>query len=341
MTGELPPVRHGGDLARAEAEFGPPAEVWLDLSTGINPQAYPVVELSHEAWSRLPDSGVMLRLKEAAAGAYGVEGPARIAAAPGSSAIIQWLPRLAKRTRVAVLGPAYAEHAAAWRAAGHMVDEVEDLEEISKEAAVVVVVNPNNPTGRYIESDGLVALARSLGERHGLLVVDEAFADVAPEGSLACRAGLPGLVVLRSFGKFYGLAGVRLGFALAWQPLVEALERLMGPWAVPGPAAALASVALADETWKAATRNRLAADAHRLRELIGVSGLKVLGGTDLFVLAGIDRAEDLHAHLAKQGILVRRFPERPTWLRFGLPPDARAWERLEGALKSWPGMHKK
>lgn len=338
--GRVGPIEHGGDVAAAEAMFGLPAGGWLDLSTGINPHPYPVSGLDDEAWTRLPDSGVMHRLREAAGACYGIADPSLIAPAPGTQALIQWLPRVARRTRVAVLGPTYAEHAASWRAAGHVVSEVDDPNALPGDAAVVILVNPNNPDGRRLEPGFLAELAGGLGRRHGLLVVDEAFGDVAPELSLAGQVGLPGLVVLRSFGKFFGLAGVRLGFALAWRPMAATLARFLGPWAVPGPAAGIATAALADEAWIAVTRGQLASAAERLQGLLEDNGLAVLGGTSLFVLAEVEGARSLHAHMARRGILVRRFPERPTWLRFGLPPDNGAWERIEEGLKSWPGHHR-
>lgn len=329
---------HGGDLAAAEATFGVPPAGWMDLSTGINPHPYPVGAPTRESWTRLPDSRVMGKLRDAAATCYGVADPSCVVPAAGTQSLIQCLPRIPRRTRVAVLGPTYAEHALAWKNAGHVVEEVSDFAALPGAAPVAVVVNPNNPDGRRVPPGDLLALAGELGGRRGLLVVDEAFADVAPEISLADRVGVPGLVVLRSFGKFFGLAGMRLGFALAWPAMAGALRRALGPWAVSGPAAEIATAALTDEAWAAITRERLKDGMGRLRGLLGDSGAEIIGGTDLFVLVSVAEARSLHAHLARQGILVRRFPERPDRLRFGLPPDEEgAWNRLEVALKSWPG----
>jgi cobalamin biosynthetic protein CobC len=333
------PIEHGGDLAAAAAAWGTPPEGWLDLSTGINPHPYLVLPPPHEAWTRLPDTGVVMRLVAAAARCYGAPDPSLVVAAPGTQALIQWLPLLVGRTRVAVLGPTYAEHAAAWRAAGHAVTEVGGLAALKAAApGVAVIVNPNNPDGRRVAPADIMDLAARLAERRGLVVVDEAFADIAPEISVAAHAGAPGLVVLRSFGKFFGLAGIRLGFALTWPEMAEALRSALGPWAVSGPAAAIATGALADETWIAITRQRLKLSMEQMESLLRRAGLEVLGATSLFALAAHDQAQGLHAHLARQGIWVRRFPERPYWLRFGLPPESGGWERLDGALKSWtPG----
>ncbi|MEO5336720.1 MAG: threonine-phosphate decarboxylase CobD [Magnetospirillum sp. WYHS-4] len=330
-------IDHGGDLAAATAAFGMPAEDWLDLSTGINPHSYLVLPPHPEAWSRLPDTGVTMRLLAAAARCYGVADPSLVVAAPGTQALIQWLPLLVGRTRVAVLSPTYAEHAGAWRAAGHTVVEVGGLAALkAAQPGVAVIVNPNNPDGRRVRPADILDLTEQMAERRGLVMVDEAFADTLPEISVAAQAGLPGLVVLRSFGKFFGLAGLRLGFALAWPDMAEALRSALGPWAVSGPAAAVATGALEDDTWIAITRQRLRLSMEQLHALLQRSGLEVLGGTSLFVLTAHDRAPDLHAHLARQGIWVRRFSDHPRWLRFGLPPEG-SWERLEVGIKSFPG----
>ncbi|MBF0371991.1 MAG: threonine-phosphate decarboxylase [Alphaproteobacteria bacterium] len=323
---------HGGDIAAAEERFGRPADGWLDLSTALNPFSYPLGEIPPEAWRRLPDRAEMTALCEAAASYYRAPDPAMLVAAPGTQALIQILPRLVEPCTVTVIGPTYGEHARCWRAAGHRVTVCDAAQ--AADGHVVVVVNPNNPDGRRLEPDGLVALAEALARRGGLLVVDEAFADVAPEVSVAGRVG-PGMVVLRSFGKFFGLAGLRLGFAIAPPPLALALRDMMGPWAVAGPAIAIGTRALADRKWMAVTRNRLAREALALDGLLGAAGMTVLGGTPLFRLVSAGRAWALYEYLGERGILVRPFPLSPRWLRFGLPPGAEGRDRLKRALDDW------
>lgn len=329
---DTPVPDHGGALARAEARFGRPPEGWLDLSTGINPWPYPVPPLPAEVWQRLPDQDALDRLKAAAAAGYGAPDPAVVAVAPGSQALIQLLPRCRPAGRVAVVGLTYAEHARCWRRLGHAVAEVPDLD-AAGEADVVVVTNPNNPDGRRIAPARLLALADRLAARGGLLVVDEAFADVAPELSLAGAAGRPGLCALRSFGKFYGLAGLRLGFALAPPALVAGIEAELGPWAVPGPALSVGAAALADSEWPALARRRLRAAAADLDRALTGCGLPVIGGTDLFRLVRVPDAARLYVRLARRGILTRPFAARPDWLRLGLPPDAHGLARLEAGLR--------
>jgi cobalamin biosynthetic protein CobC len=328
-------VQHGGDLDAARRRFGECPDGWLDLSTGINPHAYDPPPPAPEAWRRLPQSGAEAALIEAARKAYGTAAGARIVAAPGTQAIIQAMPRLRAAGQaaggVAVLGPTYNEHAHAWRAAGYHVRDITTLDEIG-DADVIVIVNPNNPDGRVIDRGTLRALRDSTAKRGGWLVIDEAFADTDPAVSVAAEAGRAGLIVLRSFGKFFGLAGLRLGFALTDDRTADALAAALGPWAVSGPALEIGRVALADGKWCETMRGRLAEDARRLDALFAASGFKVAGGTSLFRLIETGNAARLHERLAERGILVRIFDGRPTRMRVGLPPDGAAFDRLAAAL---------
>ena len=320
---------HGGGLSRAMKHFGA-GDDWIDLSTGINPWPYPVPEIRPAAWHRLPDDDALTALKSAARGFYGARPEAPIAAAPGSQALIQLLPRMLPPGAVAVVGPSYAEHARCWRLAGHSVSETTELEAAT--APILIVVNPNNPDGRRWSLEALFDAIRKR-EEDGLVVIDEAFAEVAlPAVSLAAAAGMPGLVVLRSFGKFFGLAGLRLGFALGPADLIERIEDALGPWAVSGPALAIGRAALADAGWAIETRARLAARALELDAVLARHGLEAQGGTDLFRLVRSVQADAVFERLGRAHILVRAFSFRPDWLRFGLPPDEAALARLEQAL---------
>jgi cobalamin biosynthetic protein CobC len=323
-------LEHGGDLGEARRRFPAAPEPWIDLSTGINPVAYPLPVLPAEAWQRLPAPADEAMLLAAARKAYRVPDAAGIAAAPGTQILIELLPLLAGPPReVAVIGPTYGEHAHAWRKAGFSVREVSGLAEADA-AAIVVVVNPNNPDGRIIPPDTLAGVASRLAASGGLLVVDEAFADFAPEASVIPHLP-PATIVLRSFGKTYGLAGLRLGFAIAAPDLVGRLAGRLGPWAVPGPAIHVGRAALSDPAWLAAARADRERDAARLDALLSPLGT-VAGGTALFRLLETPRAAGLFDRLGQHGIHVRRFAARPDRLRFGLPPDEAAWRRLASAL---------
>ena len=328
------PVCHGGDIDAAGRRFGTPKGGWLDLSTGINPHAYPLPRLAPEAWRKLPRSDAEAALIEVARKTYGAPADARIVVSPGTQAAIQALPRLGRvALKVAVLGPTYGEHAHVWRAAGHDVREIASLDE-ADEADVTVIVNPNNPDGRVIDGGTLRTLHASITQRGGWLVVDEAFADADPAVSIAGLAGRPGLVILRSFGKFFGLAGLRLGFVLTDAAIGDNFAASFGPWAVSGPALEVGRTALADSAWCETMRARLAADARRLDALFASAGISVVGGTSLYRLIETDNAARLHEGLARYGILVRIFDDRPTLARIGLPGEAAAFDRLADALNA-------
>jgi cobalamin biosynthetic protein CobC len=328
-------IWHGGDLARARTLFPDAPQPWIDLSTGINPIPYPLPPLPLSLWQRLPGAGEEAALLAAARTAYRVPSEAGIVAAPGTQILIDLLPRvlpaLVAAGSVAVLGPTYAEHALAWRKAGAEVSEPTTLTDMVA-AATVVVVNPNNPDGRCLSLADLATLAVRCAARGGMLIVDEAFADFTPESSLLPVLP-PATIVLRSFGKTYGLAGVRLGFAIGEAAPMAALLAAMGPWAVAGPALAIGVQALADTEWLAEAGAARAADAARLDALLAPLG-RIVGGTTLFRLLATPQAPALFAHLGRHGLYVRRFQNEASWLRFGLPGDASAWERLEAALSS-------
>lgn len=316
---------HGGDLAAAEARWGKPAQEWLDLSTGINPWPYPIGHLTADSWHRLPGSAEQDGLCRAAAEAYGCA-PENVLAGPGSSCLIAGLARCFSPRRVAVVSPTYGEHAIAWAAAGHAVSEV-GVPADAGGADALVLVNPNNPDGRTHDAAEILALC----DQFPLVVVDEAFGEVAPHLSVAGRLR-PGLVVLRSFGKFYGLAGLRLGFCLAQPDVLARMGAQLGPWPVSGPALAIGRAALDDRVWADATRAHLANAAQRLDAVLNAAGLHGLGGTDLFRLVEHPDAAVVYGHLGRAGILVRAFALRPNWLRFGLPGGEAALNRLRDAL---------
>jgi len=311
-------------------------EPFIDLSTGINPHSYPVPQLAADVFARLPEPAALDRLAAAAAAAYGAPSRAHVVPAPGTQILLPPVAALVPPGRAAVLGPTYGEFARAAALAGHQVSEVADIDALG-DADLAVVVNPNNPDGRVSDRDALLRLADALRRRGGLLVVDEAFMDVGPAGtSLGGDLGRRAIVVLRSFGKFFGLAGLRLGFALTEPQLAARLAATLGPWAVAGPAIAIGQAALADVAWAGAMRARLAGDMRRLGAMLAGARLEAAGGTSLFRLVRTPAAGALFQHLGRAGILARRFDEQPAWLRIGLPGSEPAWERLRVALAAFP-----
>ncbi len=319
---------HGGMLDTASEIYGIARDRWLDLSTGINANAYPLPDLAPEYWRRLPDAGLDAWLRESAARCYGVADPEQVVPAHGTQALIRMLPRLFQAQRVLIVSPTYREHATSWEHAGHRVrtGTVADV----GEAQVVVVVNPNNPNGAVCDPQHLLRLA---GTR--LVVVDEAFADVVPDVSVAGMVASANLIVLRSVGKMFGLAGMRLGFAVSGIEISRRLREALGPWAVSGPAAAVGAVMLTDEAWIRAARVRLKAAAGRLDGLLVRSRLPVVGGTPLFRLVETPHAAALFEHLCSHGVLVRRFSDNDQWLRFGIPGRDEDFDRLRQTLAAW------
>jgi cobalamin biosynthetic protein CobC len=303
-------------------------EHWLDLSTGINPHSWPVPPIPAAVWRRLPE--VNDGLEQAAATYYETHA---VLAVAGSQAAIQGLPMLREPSRVGILHPGYAEHAHAWRRHGHRVVllQQDTIAAAVDRLDVVVVIHPNNPTGAVFELDVLLEWRDKLAQRGGWLIVDEAFMDTTPQHSLAFAAESPGLVILRSLGKFFGLAGVRVGFVLAASTLRQRLQEHLGPWTVNGPGRWIATQALLDQTWQQTMGKTLQRDSIRLAALLDSHRLPVAGGTALFQWVQHDDAAYWHDALARQGILVRQFSDPPS-LRFGLPDTEAAWQRLQQAL---------
>ncbi len=310
---------HGGNLEQARATYG--GTDWIDLSTGINRVPYSVPALSSEAFSALPTQAAMAGLLQAAAKAYGTLAP--MTALSGAQAIIQLVPMLRPKGLARVLGPTYNEHAATLQACGWLVEEVGDLDALIG-ADIAVVVNPNNPDGRHWSREVLLQLIGKVG----LLVVDESFADPMPEQSLVGDAGRDGLLILRSFGKFYGLAGLRLGFALGAAADIARLTELSGPWPVSGPAIEVATLALQDTAWAKATTARLLGEVGLMDEICTKLGWQSLGGTPLFRLYATPDAHQAQAHLARAHIWSRIFPYSKTWIRLGLPGTQAEWARM-------------
>lgn len=334
--GAPPSVAHGGRLDAARRLYPEAPQPWIDLSTGVNPRAYPLPRLADEVFTRLPDDDAFAALDSVARKAYGAPVGVDIVAGAGVQAFIQMLPRVFPARRVAILGFTYAEHAACWAASGAQVDMVEALDALAN-AEVGVIVNPNNPDGRVIEPAQILTTAGQMAQRDRLLIVDESFMDFTPERSVAGFVDDQSLIVLRSFGKAYGHPGLRLGFALCSRRRAAKLRTALGPWAVSGPALAIGARALADDAWRTSAAHASVQDAARLDALLTQAGFQIAGGTTLFRLAAHPQADRWRSHLASRGLLTRAFAGKPDWLRFGLPGNAAAWARLAEALENFDG----
>lgn len=329
-------LEHGGRLRAAAHTYGIPLASWIDLSTGISPWCYPIPTIPAGLWHQLPDPDD--GLESVAARYYAND---RLLATSGSQAAIQALPRLFRPGKVSIVGPTYNEHPAAWRAAGHDVDLVTDLNSaVDQTAQVTLLCNPNNPTATYMDRDTLLSAAQRLQKSDGWLIVDEAYGDDTPAYNVTPDAGAtdaPQLITLRSIGKFFGLAGARVGFTFGDPHLLNALNELLGPWPINGAARYVAEHALADTVWQQQQRERVHLAGQRLNHLLaGLLPMARITSTGLFSTCAFNTpalAKNLYEHLAQQGILVRLF-SNDHLVRIGIPDD-HIWGQLEEALQSW------
>lgn len=311
---------HGGRVSVAAARFASAPAPWLDLSTGISPWAYPVGEIKSATWQNLPSEEDLAALETAAGAAFGGVSPDQIVAVPGTDFAIRLLSTLLPAARVGIVGPTYGSYQSSWPGA-KIVSFAK-----ARGADLLVCANPNNP-------DGAVIPKAQLQRLRTLRIVDEAFADAMPAQSLLPHRN--GAIVLRSFGKFFGLAGVRLGFVIADKPVANQVRAALGDWPVSGPAIAIGTRAYRDTEWQHAQRGRLIAASHQLLSLLTDHGSSLVGGTPLFQLTHHPAAQSLFIHLAHAGILARPFSAQPDWLRFGIPGTVADFDRLSDALKSW------
>lgn len=334
-------AHHGGRLCVARSLYPNVPQPWIDLSTGINPAPYPAPRASARERNRLPEPTELARLEAVAAKAFNVDDPMRVVATGGSESALRLLPYVLKVSAAVVAGPTYGSHSDGWQRAGVGTSVTTDAQLATYAAAAVAmtVVNPNNPDGRLLDRQQLQSLHDSLHAHGGVLIVDEAFGDLEPEHSVAGLAGTehaPSMVVLRSFGKFYGLAGVRLGFIVASASIATKLRHLLGDWPVSADALRAGLAAYADQAWAERTRRRLSRDAQRLDKLLAGSGMTVVGGTSLYRLARLANASARFTQLISHGILARPFDHDRTLLRFGLPLGPDDWRRVADALQVQP-----
>lgn len=312
---------HGGGVNAAVDQYGGAPEDWIDLSTGINPNPYPIPTIPSKFWHTLPDSQPTQDLLSAARSLWNIPKDAEIVPASGVSAIIAALPLVVPSKSVNIVGPTYNEFAASFRDHGSKVTDT---------APVQIRVHPNNPDGRFYSQSEVENLHQKL------TIIDESFCDVCPDHSLIHLASQPNYIILKGTGKFWGLAGMRLGFAITTPNIAEKLRQLLGPWSISGPAQFIGAQALSDNAWIANTRLNLQMMAKQFDAVLKQQSLSVIGGTDLFRLAHCDNAQRLYDHLCKHHILTRVFPYSENWIRFGLPANAHDLSMVKRALESYP-----
>jgi len=320
---------HGGRLSEAHKAFPDAPLPWIDLSTGINPDPWPGVAQVAIDWRHLPDAAALEDLETRAAAHFGAA-DGNVLALPGTEMGLRSLAMLDLPAPFRHVAPGYSTHGQALpgsRAIG--------FDAVGAEAArggTILLANPANPDGRLIPARDLVEIAVALARSGGWLVVDEAFIDAHPGGSvLPLLSGDAPVIVLRSFGKFFGLAGVRLGFAVAPPAIIARWRATLGSWPVSAAAIAIGTAAYGDAEWIAATRIGLRARADAIDAVLRRHGLEPRGASPLFRLVECD-AGLLFQRLARRGILTRPFAYAPRWLRLGVPGSAEALERLDRAI---------
>lgn len=322
-----PFVAHGGRIDAARAAF-PGARDWVDLSTGIAPWAYPV-DSAVVSLNALPDPALLAELEARAATAFGVRSECVIAV-PGSDMALRLLGSVLPGP-AGWVAPGYSGHRAMWPDGARALvrDGLDDPGSVQ-----LVLARPNNPDGWIADEGALEQTARRLAAKGGHLIIDEAFVDATPETSLASR-DWPGLIVLRSFGKFFGLAGLRLGFVIAPPAVRQAVRALIGHWPMSTPALQAGIAAYADTDWHVAQRARLCDGALRMAALLAKHDIAIAAKTTFFTLVRTPHRDALFAALAKAGLLTRPFADQPDWLRIGVPGNETAWKRLADALAGW------
>jgi len=326
-----PDWQHGGAIDRMKTAFPQAPTPWIDLSTGINPWPYRGSGLDAAVYDRLPTQAAFTNCRNALSEATNAR-PESICLAPGSELLIRLLPHLLSCRRVAILDPSYGDYSEVWRHAGSDLIETEDPLSLADSVDAVIVCNPNNPNGRVFDAEHLLRARERLAARGGWLIVDEAYCDLTPSRSLAAHGGAEGLIILRSFGKFYGLPGLRLGAIMAPVDLLKRVAKLFGAWPVSSAALQIGAEAFRDQAWQRDTRAMLQSARQALDLVLESNSMRVIGGTDLFRLIQVDNAHAAWRHLAQSGLYVRRFENMPAHLRIGLPANEIQLARLNEAL---------
>lgn len=327
-------IQHGGNLLQAIEEFGGNQEDWLDLSTGISPYTIDLPEFHQDVWRRLPDPKYVKLLEGKAKEFYQTK--SNCLAVPGSQFAIQHLSKVVDG-EIGILEPTYGEYAASFVRNGKSYTSLENISDIGN-ASSVILANPNNPDGRIYTSQELLKLAVQLSERNGYLVVDEAFMAIDDPNSLLNEVdATTNVVILRSIGKFFGLAGIRLGFVFSSEKFRAKLAAYLGPWAVTGPALAIADHIFANRFIANELKQKISVRHQQMGEILEQSGLQIVGKNDLFFLIRHPKANALHISLKQQKVLTRIFDYNSDWIRIGLTANSNEDERL---LKAIGGFQK-
>ncbi len=328
-------LNHGGQLQRMQAKY--PAQThWVDASTGIAPWSWPVPHIPASVWQRLPES--QQPLATAAARFYlgnsvsADEIRHRFLPVAGSQVAIEQIPLCVAVDAVALPLLGYGEHRQHWQEAGHCIHHYQTFAELIALLAAghvshAVVINPNNPTGEQWSSEQIAQCLGLLPEG-GLLIVDEAFAELDGITALALGSGTYArekLVVLRSVGKFFGMAGLRLGFVIAPDFVRRILHRRLPLWGISHPALWCGEKMLLDDAWHAGQRARICHARDQLHEFLQryswpESVCIQPGPLFISLFTTDDILQSVYETCAANGLLLRYFqPQKGIFgLRIGL-----------------------
>ena len=317
-------IQHGGDIDLAIKKYGGERKNWIDLSTGINRTSYPWQESVNVHLRDLPGSKLLMSLEETASRAYKIAVGTDTVASSGAQQIINLLPLyLKKYNSVAILGPTYNEYESAFKSSNvrtKMVSEISDL----YCSDIAIIVNPNNPTGKEIAEEALDELSKKVR----ILIIDESFKMFSSRKIQK----LDNVIQINSLGKFFGLAGLRLGFVSGPSDFIKSVRNMLGPWPISSLAAEIGLVALNDKIWISEMEKILLAASNALHEVCNSKNWKLVGKTNLFHTYAISNCLEVEEQFAAHGIWVRTFDYSETWVRLGIPTSECELTRVKQAL---------
>ena len=304
---------HGGDIDNAIKKYGGNKDDWIDLSTGINPNHYPYKLINIRELQNLPYKNDIDNLNKLAKKYF--QTTACVRAVSGAQGGINILPFLLPNKTVSILSPTYNEYQNVFSNSLKKIINVKNLSELKK-SQIAIICNPNNPDGKLYSNDNLLKISKSVE----YLIIDESFIDQYPRKSLSHKLDdQTNILILRSFGKFFGLAGIRLGFLISNKEIDKKIQFLIGNWPISNVAINVASKALIDHVWIMNTISFLKEGSYFLDCLASEINWKVVGGTNLYRLYETPNAHDAQNKLANFKIWSRRFSYSKKWIRLGIP----------------------
>ena len=326
--------KHGGDLSDA-VRVNRKIKKWIDLSTGINPNAYNDFNIDKTVYSHLPSGNQLAELMSIARGYYNLNQEIKICAYQGAQGVINILPNIVNKNihdTIQILTPTYTEHYRVWNDHGFKIRLVTNIENELDPSIPFVLVNPNNPDGKLFQPKYLEELWERIRKAGGFLILDESFMDGTPDMSFRFDNCRDNVIVIRSFGKFFGLPGLRLGFVYGDNHYINKVSSLVGPWPISSSSLLIARKAMLDTVWISATITDLKMKSTALSNFLHDQKLKTVGDCYFFKTIELDNASQMHKALANHGIWTRIFNYNQKWLRMGLTKNKFEFEYLANTI---------